>query len=43
MLYQKILTDGRPYELILSEFGVFSEHRHADMNLITASKAVSIL
>ena len=31
MLYQKILTDGRPYELILSEFGVFSEHRHADI------------
>jgi xylan 1,4-beta-xylosidase len=31
MIYQKILTDGMPYELILSEFTAFTEHRHADI------------
>lgn len=31
MLYQKILMDETPYELLLSEFGAFTEHRHADI------------
>ncbi len=31
MIYQKILTDGMPYQLLLSELGAFTEHRHADI------------
>lgn len=31
MLYQKILMNEMPYDLFLSEFGAFTEHRHADV------------
>ena len=33
MLYQKILTEDQPYQLILSKMSGFTEHRHADMEL----------
>lgn len=31
MLYQKILTEEQPYQLILGRLSGFAEHRHADM------------
>lgn len=31
MIYQKILMDEMPYQLLLSEFNEFTEHRHADI------------
>ena len=33
MLYQKILTEEKPYQLILGRMSGFTEHRHADLEL----------
>ena len=33
MLYQKILTEAQPYQLILGGMSGFAEHRHADIEL----------
>ena len=33
MLYQKILTEEQPYQLILGKMSGFTEHRHADIEL----------
>ena len=33
MLYQKILTEEHPYQLMLGRVGAFTEHRHADLEL----------
>ena len=31
MLYQKILTDDMPYQLMLNRLYSFGDHRHADI------------